>query len=87
MTWVLRLERQKIQSLSKIGATLPVTCNLEVAPQHHQVLSKMVRHIQQQTAAQITMSQPQQQMTSPESHYNAVGARRPPSPVVITGNN
>jgi protein bicaudal C len=71
----------------QIGATLPVTCNLEVAPQHHQVLSKMVRHIQQQTAAQITMSQPQQQMASPESHFNAVGARRPPSPVVITGNN
>jgi len=70
----------------QIGATLPVTCNLEVAPQHHQVLSKMVRHIQQQTAAQITMSQPQQQMASPESHFNAVGARRPPSPVVITGS-
>lgn len=62
----------------QIGATLPVTCNLEVAPQHQQVLSKALRHIQNQTGARITLNGANEATTQN-------GVRRTPSPITITG--
>ena len=41
----------------QIGATLPVSCSLDVAPQHQQVLAKAMRVISQKTGARITMQQ------------------------------
>jgi hypothetical protein len=63
----------------QIGATLPVTCNLEVAPQHQQVLSKAIRHIQNQTGARITLNGANEQNMAPN------GVRRAPAPITITG--
>jgi protein bicaudal C len=64
----------------QIGATLPVTCNLEVAPQHQQVLSKAIRHIQNQTGARITLNG-----ATENGSTNQNGVRRTPSPITITG--
>jgi protein bicaudal C len=65
-----------------IGATLPVTCNLEVAPQHQNLLSKAIRHIQQHTGVRITINAGNTTEVS-----QTVGAvRRSPSPVTICGN-
>jgi hypothetical protein len=59
----------------QIGATLPVSCSLDVAPQHQQVLAKAMRVISQKTGARITMQQP-----DPTNMM-----KKSPSPVVITG--
>ena len=70
----------------QIGATLPVTCNLEVAPQHQQVLSKAIRHIQNQTGARITLNGANEINCTQNGLQNAQnGARRTPSPITITG--
>ena len=70
----------------QIGATLPVTCNLEVAPQHQQVLSKAIRHIQNQTGARITLNGANEINCAQNGLQNAQnGARRTPSPITITG--
>jgi len=60
----------------QIGATLPVSCSLDVAPQHQQVLTKAMRIIQQKTGARITIQNP-----DPNNLLKA----RSPSPVTITG--
>lgn len=60
----------------QIGATLPVSCSLDVAPQHQQVLTKAMRIIQQKTGARITIQQPDP---------NNIMKTRSPSPVTITG--